>query len=288
MREAYGRGETDEFIQPTVITEDGEPIGPVQDGDAVIFFNFRADRSRQLTRAFTEADFAEFPRPKPPKLHFVTFTEYKPEFGLAVAFVPEKLTHILAQVWADAGLANLRLAETEKYAHVTYFFNGGVEEAFAGEADPGPVVEGATYDPHPQMSAAEITEEAVRALREKRFDALVVNFANADMVGHTGKLPETIRAVETLDGCFGTLEAACDEAGATLLMTADHGNAEQMLDHDTGQPFTAHTTNPVPFVWRGGKGRLRDRGTLSDVAPTMLALMGLDVPKEMTGKDLRT
>ncbi len=289
VREAYGRGETDEFIQPTVITEDGEPVGPIQDGDAVIFFNFRADRARQLTRAFIEADFAEFPRPKPPRLHFVTFTEYKPEFGLPVAFVPEKLTRILAEVWADAGLANLRLAETEKYAHVTYFFNGGVEEAYAGEERIlVPSWKGATYDLHPQMSAAEITEEAVRALREKRFDALVVNFANADMVGHTGKLPETIRAIETLDGCFETLEAACDEAGATLLMTADHGNAEQMVDPDTGQPFTAHTTNPVPFIWRGGQGRLRDRGTLSDVAPTMLGLMGLDVPKEMTGTDLRT
>ena len=201
---AYGRGETDEFIQPTVITENGEPVGPMRDGDAIVFFNFRADRARQLTRAFTEVEFTEFPRPKPPKLLFTTFTEYKPEFGLPVAFAPKPLTHILADVWGEAGLANLRLAETEKYAHVTYFFNGGVEEAFPGEERVlVPSWKGATYDLHPEMSAAQITEEAVRALQEARFDALVVNFANADMVGHTGKLPETIAAIETLDGCFG-------------------------------------------------------------------------------------
>jgi 2,3-bisphosphoglycerate-independent phosphoglycerate mutase len=291
VREAYARGETDEFIQPTVITENGEPVGPVQDGDAVLFFNFRADRARQLTRAFTEADFADFPRPKPPKLHFVTFTEYKPEFGVPVAFAPQPLKRILAQVWGDAGLSNLRLAETEKYAHVTYFFNGGVEEAFPGEERIlVPSWKGATYDLHPEMSAAQITEEAVRALESRRFDALVVNYANADMVGHTGKLPETITAIETLDRSFGTLEAACDAAGATLVMTADHGNAEQMLDPDSGQPLTAHTTNPVPFILHGGGGelaKLRDGGTLADVAPTVLRLMGLEAPAEMTGRDLR-
>jgi len=289
VAEAYGRGETDEFIQPTVVTADGEPVGPIRDGDAVVFFNFRADRARQLTRALTETDFAEFPRPKPPRIHLVTFTEYKPEFGVPVAFSPQPLTHILAQVWAEGGLENLRLAETEKYAHVTYFFNGGVEEPYPGEERLlVPSWRGATYDLHPQMSAAEITEEAVRALESRRFDALVVNFANADMVGHTGKLPETISAIETLDACFGKLEAAREAAGATLLMTSDHGNAEQMLDPDNGQPLTAHTTNPVPFIWRGGRGRLREKGTLSDVAPTVLGLMGLDVPHEMTGKDLRT
>jgi 2,3-bisphosphoglycerate-independent phosphoglycerate mutase len=288
VQEAYGRGETDEFIQPTVVTADGEPVGPMRDGDAVVFFNFRADRARQLTRAFTEADFAEFPRPKPPRVHFVTLTEYKPEFGVPVAFAPQPLTHILAQVWAEAGLENLRLAETEKYAHVTYFFNGGVEEPYPGEERIlVPSWKGATYDLHPQMSAAEITEEAVRALESRRLDALVVNFANADMVGHTGRLPETIAAIETLDSCFGRLEAACDAASATLLMTSDHGNAEQMVDPDNGQPLTAHTTNPVPFVWRSGHGRLRDGGTLADVAPTVLGLMGLEAPAEMTGKDLR-
>ena len=289
VQEAYGRGETDEFIQPTVIVENGEPVGQVRDGDSVVFFNFRADRARQLTRAFTEDAFTDFPRPKPPKLDFVTFTEYKAEFGLPAAFPPRPLTHILADVWAQAGLANLRLAETEKYAHVTYFFNGGVEEAFPGEERIlVPSWKGATYDLHPQMSAAEITREAVSALREKRFDALVVNFANADMVGHTGKLAETISAIETLDECFGILEQACTETGATLVMTADHGNAEQMVDPETGQPHTAHTTNPVPLVIRRGGNALSGGGSLADVAPTVLGLMGLEVPAEMTGRDLRT
>jgi 2,3-bisphosphoglycerate-independent phosphoglycerate mutase len=285
---AYARGESDEFIQPTVILDQGEPVGAIQDGDAVVFFNFRADRARQLTRALTETDFAEFPRPRPPRLHFVSFTEYKPEFGVSVAFAPRPLTNILADVWAKAGVSNLRLAETEKYAHVTYFFNGGVEEPYPGEERLlVPSWKGATYDLHPEMSAAQITDEAVRALRERRFGAFVVNFANADMVGHTGKISETIVAVETLDGCFGILEAACAETGVRLVMTADHGNAEQMLDPVTGEPHTAHTTNPVPLILCGQKGALRDGGALSDVAPTLLGLQGLGVPEEMTGRDLR-
>ncbi|MEP6993740.1 MAG: 2,3-bisphosphoglycerate-independent phosphoglycerate mutase [Acidobacteriota bacterium] len=285
---AYARGESDEFIQPTVITADEEPVGAVKDGDSVIFFNFRADRARQLTRAFTETEFAEFPRPKPPKLHFLCFTEYKPEFGLPVAFNPRPLTNILADVWSKAGIENLRLAETEKYAHVTYFFNGGVEEAFPGEQRVlVPSWQGATYDLHPEMSAARITEEAVRALPDGRFGAFVVNFANADMVGHTGKIPETIAAIETLDRCFGILETACRDAGVLLLMTSDHGNAEQMRDPVTGQPHTAHTTNPVPLILCRRDGALREGGALSDVAPTLLALQGLPVPEEMTGRNLR-
>ena len=288
VRAAYERGESDEFIQPTVITEGEEPVGAIRDGDAVVFFNFRADRARQLTRAFTEIEFSDFPRPQPPRLHFLCFTEYKAEFGLPVAFPPRALTNILADVWARAGIANLRLAETEKYAHVTYFFNGGVEEPYPGEARVlVPSWKGATYDLHPEMSAAQITEEAVRMLRESRFDAFVVNFANADMVGHTGKIPETIAAIETLDRCFGILEAACAEAGASLVMTADHGNAEQMIDPLSGQPHTAHTTNPVPLILRADGAPLRSGGALSDVAPTLLGLMGLDVPPEMTGTDLR-
>ena len=289
VSEAYARGESDEFIQPTVITENGEPVGAIHDGDAVVFFNFRADRARQLTRAFAETDFSEFPRPRPPKLHFVCFTQYKPEFNLPVAFAPRPLTNILADVWSRAGIANLRLAETEKYAHVTYFFNGGVEEAYPGEERVlVPSWKGATYDLHPEMSAAQITEEAVRALRDRRFGAFVVNFANADMVGHTGKLPETITAIETLDGCFGILEAACAETGVSLVMTADHGNAEQMIDPVSGGPHTAHTTNPVPLILCRETGALRDGGSLADVAPTVLGRMGLDVPAEMTGRDLRT
>jgi 2,3-bisphosphoglycerate-independent phosphoglycerate mutase len=285
---AYERDENDEFIQPTVITEDGEPLGPIADGDAVVFFNFRADRARQLTRALTEPEFADFPRPKPPKIHFVGFTEYKAEFKLPAAFPPRALTHILANVWAERGITNLRLAETEKYAHVTYFFNGGVEEPHPGEERIlVPSWKGATYDLHPEMSAAQITEEAVRALRDGSFGAHVVNFANADMVGHTGKLPETIAAVEILDRCFGILEAACREAGVLLMMTADHGNAEQMIDPVTGAPHTAHTSNPVPFILCGAKGALADGGGLADVAPTLLGVQGFDAPAEMTGRDLR-
>jgi 2,3-bisphosphoglycerate-independent phosphoglycerate mutase len=285
---AYGRDENDEFIQPTVILENGEPVGPIGDGDAVIFFNFRADRARQITRALTDPDFAEFPRPKPPRTHFVCFSEYKREFALPVAFPPRDLVHILADVWAEHGVGNLRLAETEKYAHVTYFFNGGVEEPRTGEERIlVPSWKGATYDLHPEMSAPQITEEAVRALREARFPAFVVNFANADMVGHTGKLPETVSAIETLDRCFGILEAACREAGARLVMTADHGNAEQMIDPVTGQPHTAHTTNPVPLILCERGRELRAAGTLADVAATVLGLQGLPAPREMTGRDLR-
>jgi 2,3-bisphosphoglycerate-independent phosphoglycerate mutase len=285
---SYARGESDEFLQPTVLVQNGEPVGPIGDGDAVVFFNFRADRARQITRALTEVDFSEFPRPKPPRIHFAGFTEYKEDFGLPAAFAPQELAHILADVWAEAGVANLRLAETEKYAHVTYFFNGGVEKPFPGEERIlVPSWKGATYDLHPEMSAPQITEEAVRALRSGAFGAYVVNFANADMVGHTGKLAETITAVETLDRCFGILEAACKEAGVLLLMTADHGNAEQMIDPQTGAPHTAHTTNPVPFVVCAPSGTLADGGALYDVAPTLLGLQQLAAPKEMSGRDLR-
>jgi 2,3-bisphosphoglycerate-independent phosphoglycerate mutase len=286
---AYARDETDEFIQPTVLVEGDEPVGPIRDGDTVVFFNFRADRARQITRALTEQTFTDFPRPKPPRVHFLCFVSYKEDFDLPVAFSPQPLTHILADVWARDGVTNLRLAETEKYAHVTYFFNGGVEEPYPGEERIlVPSWKGATYDLHPEMSAAQITEEAVRALRGGRFGAHVVNFANADMVGHTGKLAETITAVETLDRCFGILEAACRDAGVLLMMTADHGNAEQMVDPVTGAPHTAHTNNPVPFILCGSPGSLADGGALSDVAPTLLGVQRLEAPAEMTGRDLRT
>ena len=259
---AYARDENDEFIQPTVITENGEPVGPIADGDAVIFFNFRADRARQITRALTDPEFSDFPRPRPPKIHFVGFTGYKADFHLPAAFPPRPLTHILADVWAERGITNLRLAETEKYAHVTYFFNGGVEEPHPGEERIlVPSWKGATYDLHPEMSAAQITEEAVRALRDGSFGAHVVNFANADMVGHTGKLPETIAAVEILDRCLGILEAACREAGVLLMMTADHGNAEQMLDPGDRRPAHGAHVQPRPVhpVRREGLARRRRR-----------------------------
>jgi 2,3-bisphosphoglycerate-independent phosphoglycerate mutase len=285
---AYARRETDEFIEPTVLLRGGEPAGPIRDGDAAIFFNFRADRARQLTRALTEPGFGEFARGAPPILQLVTFTEYKKEFPLPVAFPTPALRNILAEVWAASGVRNLRIAETEKYAHVTYFFNGGVEPPFPGEERVlVPSWRGATYDLHPEMSATAITRELETALSGGRFGAYVVNFANADMVGHTGKLAETVKAIEVLDSCFGQVEAAVLRSGGRLVMTADHGNAEQMTDAASGQPHTAHTSNPVPFVIVGPGPPLREGGTLADVAPTLLALQGIPVPAEMTGRDLR-
>ncbi len=284
----YARGESDEFLRPTVIESAGSPLGTIRDGDSVVFFNFRADRARQLTRVFTDPVFDEFDRGRIPSVFFVCFTEYRKEFGLPVAFPTPRLENILAQVWAEAGVKNLRLAETEKYAHVTYFFNGGVETAFPGEERLlVPSWRGATYDLHPEMSAREIADEAVKAAAATRLEAMVVNFANADMVGHTGRLPETVSAIETLDGCFARLEAAAVEEGWIVVLTADHGNAEQMTDPVTGKPHTAHTTNPVPFLLCGGTSPLRAGGALQDIAPTLLAIQGLPVPREMTGRDLR-
>jgi 2,3-bisphosphoglycerate-independent phosphoglycerate mutase len=290
VEEAYARGENDEFIAPTVVASPGRPFRGIADGDAAVFFNFRADRARQLTRALTDPEFSDFDRGRSLSLHFVCFTRYKEEFTLPVAFPPLVLNEILAAVWAEHGIRNLRVAETEKYAHVTYFFNGGIESPFPGEERVlVPSWRGATYDLHPQMSAGEITRVATDAIRGNAFGALVVNFANADMVGHTGKLAETVRAIQTLDGCLERLESACARSGAALIMTADHGNAEQMRDPATGAPHTAHTTNPVPFVLSGdGAARLRPGGALADVAPTILALQGLPIPGEMTGRDLRS
>ena len=285
---AYERGEDDEFIAPTVIGETPR----LADGDAAVFFNFRADRARQLTRAMTEGtEFREFERGTLPRLHFVCFTEYNKEFPLPVAFSTRRLEHVLAQVWAEHGVRNLRVAETEKYAHVTYFFNGGIESSFPGEERLlVPSWRGATYDLHPQMKAVEITDAVEKALGRGEFGALVVNYANADMVGHTGKLAPTIQAIEVLDACFGRVETAARQARAILLMTADHGNAEQMIDPATGQPHTAHTSNPVPFLLRGDESSslaLSPRGSLADVAPTLLKLQDLPVPEEMTGRGLR-
>jgi 2,3-bisphosphoglycerate-independent phosphoglycerate mutase len=283
---AYARGEDDEFLTPTVVS--GGAIAP---GDAGIFFNFRADRARQMAAALAVPDFSEFPRHGPAPLPgLVGFTEYKKELPLPVAFPSSRPAQILAEIWAREKVANLRLAETEKYAHVTYFFNGGVEQPFPGEQRHLiPSWRGATYDLHPQMSAEEITEEAAAAIAAGKHAVLVVNYANADMVGHTGKLAETIQAIEVLDRCLGRLEHACRDAGGLLLMTADHGNAEQMIDPETGAPHTAHTTNPVPFVLCAEIPvvRLLGQGTLADVAPTILGLQGISVPREMTGRDLR-
>ncbi|MGH9442287.1 MAG: 2,3-bisphosphoglycerate-independent phosphoglycerate mutase [Thermoanaerobaculia bacterium] len=284
------RGETDEFVTPTVVLDGDDPVGTIADGDAVFFFNFRADRARQLTEALTKEEFSNFSRPRRPDIAFVGMTEYKKEFALPAAFPPQKLRNILAQVWESAAIRNLRLAETEKYAHVTYFFNGGVEKEFGGESRlliPSPRV--ATYDLAPRMSAPEITDTAVESIASGSYDAIVMNYANADMVGHTGRLEPTIEAVECLDACLGRILDAVLYGGGALLMTGDHGNAEQMIDPETGAAQTAHTTNPVPLIVATNADRrpLAPGGALKDVAPTLLGLMGIPVPKEMTGRDLR-
>jgi 2,3-bisphosphoglycerate-independent phosphoglycerate mutase len=283
-------GETDEFVSPTVIVpSNGEPA-LMRDGDSVVFFNFRADRARQLTRVMAQPGFDAFDRGSAPDLNLVTFTQYQADLPVPAAFPPVVLPRILAEVWGERGIRNLRVAETEKYAHVTYFFNGGVEAPYPGE-DRVLVPSwrgGATYDLHPQMSASEITAEVERALAAGAHPMLVVNFANADMVGHTGQLAPTIAAIETLDACFARLETAATRSGAILAMTADHGNAEQMIDPETRQPHTAHTVNPVPFLLLGAPAgvRLRSGGSLGDVGPTLLALQDVEQPAQMTGRNL--
>ncbi len=288
---AYRRGEGDEFIEPTVI----EGGAPLVDGDAVLFFNFRADRARQLTNALTGADAAQFKgqleRKSAPKLSaFVCLTEYDADFGLPVAFASEIPRNGLGEILSKAGLQQLRVAETEKYAHVTYFFNGGVEEPFPGEdrvliLSPRDV---GTYDAKPEMSAAKVTEEAVRRILEGDYAFVLINYANPDMVGHTGILGAAVKAVETVDSALDRLAGAVLARGGTLLVTADHGNCELMVDPTTGAPHTAHTTNPVPIFWISRDavgGQLRDGG-LADLAPTVLDLMGLPQPEEMTGRSL--
>ena len=292
VERAHARGITDEFIEPCVITTaDDRPVGLLRDGDAVVFFNFRADRARQLTRALAFDDFDGFHRTSPPALRVLTFTEYDATFGLPVVFPPQTFSGSLAEVLAAHGRTSLRLAETEKYAHVTYFFNCGDEQPPPGEDRilvPSPAVP--TYDLEPAMSAAAITDHLVTDLTDRRHDLVICNFANADMVGHTGRLDATVAAVETLDGCLARILAAARTAGATVIITADHGNAEQMWDAERDGPHTAHTTNPVPVVLAGpdvdASMPLRD-GTLRDVAPTMLGILGIAPPPEMTGRDLR-
>jgi 2,3-bisphosphoglycerate-independent phosphoglycerate mutase len=290
IRESYDEGITDEFVKPIVIVgEDGKPVATVQDRDSVIFFNYRADRARQLTRAFTEEEFTGFDRGPRLGIRFTCMTQYDRTFPLPVAFGPEFHEEILADVLAKAGLRNLRIAETEKYAHVTFFFNGGVETEFPGEKRiliPSPKV--ATYDLKPEMSAYGITDEVVKQIETGEFDVIIMNYANADMVGHTGQLDATIKAIEVIDECLGLVVGAIRARGGAVIITADHGNAEQMIDPRTGQIFTAHTTNHVPIILIGDyRGRLREGGSLRDVAPTVLGMLGLPKPPEMTGEDLR-
>ncbi len=282
----YARGENDEFVRPTVVAPD--PAARVADGDVCLFFNFRPDRVRQLTRALFERDFAEFDRgPHPPAVDVVTMTRYKKEFPLPVAFEPQTLDNVLAQVLAARGLRQLHIAETEKYAHVTFFFNGGVEQEVAGETRilvPSPR-DVPTYDHKPEMSAVEVTDALVARVEAEEFDFIVVNYANADMVGHTGDFDAAVRAVETVDTCLGRVVEAVLAAGGACLVTADHGNSDHMLEPD-GAVSTAHSLNPVPFVATVEGVTVRDGGRLCDLAPTALHLLGVPPPAEMTGRDL--
>ena len=285
LQAAYARGENDEFVKATTL---GNPV-KVEDGDAVVFMNFRADRARELTRAFVEADFQDFPRARLPQLAgFVMLTQYAANIPAPSAFAPASLTNVLGEYLAKNGKTQLRIAETEKYAHVTFFFSGGREEPFEGEERiliPSPNV--ATYDLQPEMNAPQVTDRIVEAIEQQRYDVIVVNYANGDMVGHTGVFEAAVKAVECLDNCVGRIVAALDKVGGEALITADHGNVEQMEDVCTGQAHTAHTCEPVPFIYVG-KRRLsmREGGVLADVAPTMLTLMGLPIPAEMTGTSI--
>jgi len=288
---SHAQGLTDEFVPPTVLTGDGGgPVTTIADGDAILHFNFRPDRARELTRALTDPAFDGFARPRVPQdLAFVCLTRYDETFPLPVAFPPADILDTLGDVYADLGLRQLRIAETEKYAHVTYFFSGGRETPLVGEERclvPSQKV--ATYDLAPEMSAQGVTDEAIARLAGGGFDLVVLNYANADMVGHTGVLAAAVRAIEILDDCLARLAEAVQSAGGVLVITADHGNAEQMWDAARGEPHTAHTTNPVPLVVLGagpGVAGLED-GLLADVAPTVLDLAGLPVPAAMTGHSL--
>src|ERR1700728_2606158 len=296
LQKSYEQDVTDEFIKPIVVTK-GEgpsavPIGLIHDDDAVIFFNYRADRARQMTYALAAPDFDKFADPERPKnLFYVGMTQYDKKWPwLQYVIGPEKLEHILAQVFADIDYKNLRCAETEKYAHVTYFFNGGVEKPFPGEERilvPSPKVP--TYDLKPEMSAAGIAETVVHAIEKAEFDAIIMNFANADMVGHSGNLEATIQAVEAVDAGLAKIYQTLQARGGTWMITADHGNAEMMVDPKNGEPHTYHTTNPVPFILlaEDGQTRLAPGGSLRDIAPTMLGVLGVAEPIEMTGRDLR-
>ena len=291
LQASYDADLTDEFVLPTRIAP-----GAVEAGDGVIFFNFRPDRARQLTQAFVDPNFQEFGRTQIAPLGFATFTQYDPSFPVLVAFEPQNLNNILGEVVSRHGLRQFRTAETEKYAHVTYFFNGGIEEPFAGEDRglvPSPMV--ATYDRAPAMSAVQVTDGAIAAIEKGIYSLVVINYANPDMVGHTGNIEATVQALETVDHCLGRLLEGISKAGGTAIIIADHGNAERMRDED-GNPWTAHTTNPVPFILVEGEQRkipghgtevaLRSDGVLADIAPTILQLLNIPQPEEMTGQSM--
>ncbi len=288
LQMAYDRGETDEFVHGTSIHAANESPHIIQDGDAVIFMNFRADRARQLSRALIQTDFHGFTRKAKPKLGaFVTLTAYASDIASEAAFPPQTLVNGFGEYIANLGLHQLRIAETEKYAHVTYFFNGGRETQFANEDRilvPSPKV--ATYDLQPEMSAPEVTERLVAAIKSGKYDAIICNYANPDMVGHTGNMQATIKAIEVIDHCLAQIVAALREVGGEALITSDHGNAEVMYDPNTKQAHTAHTTLPVPLLYVGARKAELKSGELYDIAPTLLTMMGLPIPSEMTGHSL--
>lgn len=291
IQASYDDGKTDEFMLPTVITENGTPVGTIKTGDSVIFFNFRPDRARQLTRAFCDEEFTGFDRGERVKTTFVCFTDYDETIqNKLVAFKKESITNTFGEFLAAHNLKQARIAETEKYAHVTFFFNGGVEEPNPGEDRilvPSPK-EVATYDLKPEMSAPAVCDKLVDCIKSGKYDVIITNFANPDMVGHTGVESAAIRAIEAVDVCVGRAVDAIKEVNGVLFICADHGNAEQLVDYSTGEPWTAHTTNPVPFILVNADPscKLREGGCLADIAPTLIELMGLEQPKEMTGKSL--
>ncbi|MGI6513054.1 MAG: 2,3-bisphosphoglycerate-independent phosphoglycerate mutase [Syntrophomonadaceae bacterium] len=291
IENSYRENITDEFVEPAVVVdESGTPLGLVQDGDGVIFFNFRADRARQITRALVDRDFKGFHRVRRPEIYYVCFTQYDVNIKAPVAFLPQSLKNTLGEYLSQQGLRQLRIAETEKYAHVTFFFNGGREQPYINEDRiliPSPQV--ATYDLQPEMSAYKVTERVIEEIKKGIYDVVIMNYANPDMVGHTGNLKATIAAVKAVDECMGQVVDAVLYAGGVAIVTADHGNAETMVDEESCQPCTAHTTNKVPFILVGDafRGRrLREGGSLRDIAPTMLSILGLPIPDEMTGVNL--
>jgi 2,3-bisphosphoglycerate-independent phosphoglycerate mutase len=308
IRELYSNGITDEFVPPfSVVDAEGKPAGLIRDADVVVYFNYRADRVRQITRVLTrtsglnqsmgrdlpksaELDQAIPPQTLPQLLHYVCMTQYDKAYKLPIVIPAESMDNLLANVMGLANLRNLRVAETEKYAHVTYFFNGGIEKPFPGEdRELIPSQKVATYDLAPEMSAAGIADAVIRAVTDTAFDVVIVNFANADMVGHSGKMEPTVRAVETVDAQLGRIYAAIRQSGGSMLITADHGNAELLIDPATGGPHTAHTTNPVPFILVSDEKNvtLREGGSLRDLSPTLLSMMNIDQPAQMTGGNLR-
>lgn len=290
IQASYDKDTTDEFVLPTVVMKDGAPVATVKDGDSIIFFNFRPDRAREITRTFCDDEFEGFDRGGRIKTTFVCFTEYDVTIeNKIVAFLKDEITNTFGEFLAANGKTQARIAETEKYAHVTFFFNGGVEEPNKGEDRilvKSPKV--ATYDLKPEMSAYEVCDKLVEAIKSDRYDVIIINFANPDMVGHTGVETAAIKAIEAVDECVGRAVAALEEVDGQMFICADHGNAEQLIDDKTGEPFTAHTTNPVPFILVNADPayKLREGGCLADIAPTLIEMMGMEQPKEMSGKSL--